>query len=71
MIKAVIFDWGGVCAPGLINNNLASLLSKKLGINKKKIAAAYEIGNHDYLLDKIDSKTFWGLFSKKLGILST
>ena len=67
MIKAIIFDWGGVvCYP--ITKRLVSKLKEKFNLEERAIRKAYFKDLLDYEIGKLTDKDFWQKFCKELGI---
>lgn len=55
MIKAIIFDWFGVCTEEF-NKRLLRGLSKKIGRGKQSITKSYKKYELDFTLSKINSR---------------
>ena len=67
MIKAVIFDWGGVIAPNL-NGGWMNILMDMLGISFEELLPHwYAAGYEEFSKGHIDEKTFWIQFEKSFG----
>ena len=67
MIKAVIFDWGGV----LIDDpspNIISYCADFLGVSKKLFTKAYEKFNADFQKGIISEDIFWDKVCKELKV---
>lgn len=67
MIKAIIFDFGGVITKGSFFKSLAEKLEKEIEIPKEKIVMALKESEDGYARGKETKETFWRLVSGKLG----
>lgn len=67
MIKAIIFDWFGVCTEEF-RKVLSRELYKELGINKKLAIKTYVKYEFPFILRRINSKTVLSNMFKELGI---
>lgn len=67
MIKAIIFDWFGVCSEEF-RKILSRELNKKLGINKKLIVKSYKKYEPIFIISKINSENVLENMFKELGI---
>jgi epoxide hydrolase-like predicted phosphatase len=67
MIKAFLFDWGGVMSDGGRGGLLEDKLSKSLNIPPEEAFKLIGRGWEDYKIGKIDEKTFWQLMEKDHG----
>lgn len=68
MIKALIFDWGGVLGPDA-NRNIADLLAKEYSINKDELLHEFSILEPEYSIGP-DSDDYYIRISKKFNIPS-
>ena len=67
MIKAIIFDWGGViCYP--ITKRLVARLKEQFNADERAIRKAYFKDLHDYEIGKLTDKEFWQNFCRELNI---
>ena len=67
MIKAIIFDWGGViCYP--ITKRLVIRLKEQFNADERAIRKAYFKDLHGYEIGKLSDKEFWQNFCRELNI---
>ncbi len=58
LIKAVVFDWGGVLAKNVMPD-IFSYVSSKLGVDTETLIPVYEKYQHDFLINTISERKFW------------
>jgi putative hydrolase of the HAD superfamily len=66
MIKAFIFDYGGVVTQGGVTG-LAERLTSTLQISKEKARDAMRLAWRDYMKSKLSEEEFWNIIETQLG----
>jgi epoxide hydrolase-like predicted phosphatase len=66
MIDTIIFDWGGVCAPGHLLRDFSAKLSALSGIDKTIIEKKFREIELPYETGQIKPRDFWDNFCDKL-----
>ena len=67
MIKAIIFDWGGVCTYGGHSRRFAEMIAEQTHLNARKIRAAFLKYNCMYETEELNKRQFWKRFKGEIG----
>jgi len=68
MIKAVIFDYGGVLTKRSFADTFCNNIAKQFNLKPENVKDAFEKNNHSYLISKISGKEFFERFAKSIGV---
>lgn len=67
MIRAVIFDWGGVMSPAGTPDEAAQNFAGKIGLDQAEAARLLSLGAHKLKRGEISEEEFWNLIAAEHG----
>ncbi|MBI4020944.1 MAG: HAD family phosphatase [Candidatus Aenigmarchaeota archaeon] len=68
MIRAVIFDFGGVLTKGQLAAVFCRAVARKTGIPAARVRRAFKAQNGSYLTGRVSGKVFFDTFADTLGV---